>query len=428
MVQKREKLSWAMFDFANSGYSTVVLTAVYSTFFVGVIAQELPSGDATFLWTLTIAIANAIVLFSSPLIGAITDFSRNKKYFLRITVLGCTLFSALLYFTSPGDIALSMLFVIIASVMFFSGENLIAAFLPEISKPEDMGKLSGYAWALGYIGGLLVLGTCLLYINAAQANGKTAAQFVPETMVIVAFFFLIASLPTFIWLKERGAQKLKPANTSYFSLGFQQLKTTWRHAHEHRDLFRFLITLFIYHCGINTVVIIAAIYAQEVMHFTTEDTIKLILVVNITAAIGAFIFGIVQDKFGSINTLRITLLIWISATSLAFFTESVTLFWVVANLIGIALGASQSAGRALVGMFSPAERNGEFFGLWGMATKLSAIVGPLIYGIIAYTTQGDHRFALLSTTLFFVIGIIMLYTVDEKRGRLAAQGQHSSRV
>ena len=422
MVRKREKFSWAMFDFANSGYTTVVLTAVYSTFFVGVIAQDLPTGDATFLWTLTIAIANGIVLFSSPLIGAITDFSRNKKSFLLVTVLGCTLFSALLYLTGPGDIALSMLFVIIASVMFFSGENLIAAFLPEISKPEDMGKLSGYGWALGYIGGLFVLGLCLFYINAAQANGETAEKFVPETMLIVAICFLIASLPTFIWLKERGSQKVKPANISYFRIGLQQLKTTWKQAHEYRDLYRFLITIFIYHCGINTVVIIAAIYAQEVMHFTTEDTIMLILVVNITAAIGAFIFGIVQDKFGSINTLRITLLIWIGATSLAFFTETVTLFWVVANLIGLALGASQSAGRALIGMFSPIERNGEFFGLWGMATKLSAIVGPLIYGLIASVTQGDHRLALLSTTLFFVIGIIMLSTVDENRGRLAAHG------
>lgn len=420
MVKNREKFSWAMFDFANSGYTTVVLTAVYSTFFVGVIAQDLPTGDATLLWTLTIAIANGIVLFSSPLIGAITDFSRNKKQFLIATTLGCTVFSALLYFTGPGDITLAIIFVIISSVMFFSGENLIAAFLPEISKPEDMGKLSGYGWALGYIGGLLVLGLCLFYVNLGQANGETAEEFVPVTMLIVAICFAIASLPTFIWLKERGAKKVKPKNISYFSLGFRQLKTTWKQAHQYQDLFRFLVTLFIYHCGINTVVVIAAIYAQEVMNFETADTIKLILVVNITAAIGAFIFGSIQDKLGSINTLRITLLIWVAATTLAFFTESVELFWVVANLVGFALGASQSAGRALVGMFSPADRNGEFFGLWGLATKLAAVVGPLVYGGIAYLTQGDHRLALLSTTIFFVLGIIMLFTVNESRGRLAA--------
>jgi len=423
MVEKKEKFAWAMFDFANSGYTTVVLTAIYSTFFVGVIAKDLDEGTGTLLWTITIAIANGLVLFISPLIGAITDFSRNKKYFLLISTVSCVIFTALLYFTGPGDVPLAICLVILSSVMFFSGENIIAAFLPEISKPDDMGKLSGYGWTLGYIGGLLVLGLCLFYVNWAQANQQSAEQFVPMTMVIVAVCFAMASIPTFIWLQERGAQQIKPPSQSYMKIGFQRLKDTWQHAHKYQDLFRFLITLMIYHCGINTVVVLAAVYAQEVMGFETQDTIMLILVVNVTAAIGAFIFGTVQDKIGSINTLRITLLIWVAATVLAFFTETVSMFWVVANLVGIALGASQSAGRALVGMFSPPERNGEFFGLWGLATKLAAIIGPLSYGFITYITQGDHRLALLSTTVFFVIGIILLYTIDEKRGMLSA---HSS--
>jgi len=424
MVEKREKFAWAMFDFANSGYTTVVLTAIYSTYFVGVIAKDIEDGTATLLWTIAIAVANGIVLFSSPLIGAITDFSRNKKSFLVITTLLCVIFSALLYFTGPGDVYLAILFVIISSVMFFSGENIIAAFLPEICEPEEMGRLSAYGWSLGYTGGLLVLGLCLFYVNWAQSQQQTAEQFVPMTMLIVAMSFGLASIPTFVWLKERGAQQIKPAHISYVTIGYQRLRETWSHAHKYQDLFRFLLTLMIYHCGINTVVVLAAVYAQEVMGFETQDTIMLILVVNITAAIGAFIFGIVQDKIGSINTLRITLLIWISATVLAFFTQSISMFWVVANLVGIALGASQSAGRALVGLFSPPERNGEFFGLWGLATKLAAIIGPLSYGLITYITQGDHRLALLSTTVFFILGIALLYTVNESRGRLAAKALH----
>ncbi len=421
MVKKREKFAWAMFDFANSGYTTVVLTAVFSTFFVGVIAQDLGTGSATLLWTITIAVANGIVLFSAPLIGAITDFSRNKKSFLLITTLGCIIFTALLYFTGPGTITLAVILIILSCVMFYSGENIIAAFLPEICQPEDMGKLSGYGWALGYVGGLLVLGLTLFYVNFAQANGESAEHFVPVTLLIVAGCFALASLPTFVWLKERGATRSKPAELSYITLGYQQLKETWKQAHKYQDLFRFLIALMVYHCGINTVVVLAAVYAQEVMHFQTQDTIQLILVVNITAAVGALFFGIVQDKFGSINTLRITLLIWIAATTLAYVTQSVSLFWVVACLIGIALGASQSAGRALVGLFSPPERNGEFFGLWGLATKLAAIIGPLSYGFVTFATQGNHRLALLSTTLFFVAGLILLYRVNEKRGKLNAK-------
>ncbi|MDX1811565.1 MAG: MFS transporter, partial [Gammaproteobacteria bacterium] len=240
-------------------------------------------------------------------------------------------------------------------------------------------------------------------------------------ILIVAVCFALASLPTFLFLKERGNFNQKPQNISYFSIGFKRLKSTWQHAHLYQDLFRFLIAMTVYYCGINTVVVLAAIYAQQAMGFETEDTIKLILVVNITAAFGAFVFGFIQDKLGSIKTLTITLLIWISATLLAYFTETVTMFWIVANMVGLALGASQSAGRALVGLLSPMERNGEFFGLWGLATKLAAIIGPMVYGLITFLTRGDHRLALLSTIVFFVVGLLILLTVNEQRGREAAK-------
>lgn len=419
-VTKRELFSWAMFDFANSGYTTVVLTAVFNTYFVGVIANNATSGSATLLWTITIAIANALVLFSAPIIGAISDYSRNKKVLLLISTIGCVTATGLLSFTGPGDIVLAMTLVVIASFMFFTGENLISAFLPEISTPENIGKISGNAWTLGYIGGLLVLGLCLMYINWAKSSNLEAEVFVPHTMLIVAVCFALASLPTFIWLKERGAHQIKPDGENYLFIGWSRLRDTWQHAHLYQDLFRFLTAMTVYYCGINTVIVLAAIYAQETMGFQTEDTIKLILVVNITAALGAFLFGILQDKIGSTKTLILTLFLWTFAMFLAFFTSSVAMFWVVANLVGLALGSSQSAGRALVGLFSPVERNGEFFGLWGLSTKLAAIVGPMVYGLITYITDGDHRLGLLSTTLFFITGLIILFTVNENRGKEAA--------
>ncbi len=421
-ASNKEIFSWAMFDFANSGYTTVVLTAVFNTYFVSVIAKNTDDGMATLLWTISIAIANACVLFSAPLIGAIADFSRNKKRLLLITTIGCVFSTALLSLTGPDDIGLAMLLVIISSFLFYSGENLISAFLPEITNKNSIGKISGFGWTLGYVGGLLVLGLCLLYIDWAKSQQWQAEVFVPHTMLIVAVCFALASLPTFLWLKERGHRQLKPANISYFKLGLSRLKTTWQNAHQYRDLLRFLIALTVYYCGINTVVVLAAVYAQEAMGFTTEETIKLILVVNITAALGAFIFGWLQDRLGSILTLKLTLCIWVLATLLAFFTTSESMFWVVANLVGIALGSSQSAGRALIGLFSPVERNGEFFGLWGLATKFSAIIGPLLYGLITFITAGDHRLALLSTCIFFIAGLIILFSVNEKRGIAAAHG------
>lgn len=412
-----------MFDFANSGYTTVVLTAVFNTYFVSVIAQNSNlenSGTGTLLWTIALAIANALVLVSAPMLGAIADHSAAKKRFLVLSSLGCIIFTALLSIPAPGDVALTMILVILATFMFSTGENLIAAFLPEIAPPEHAGRISGYGWTIGYLGGMLVLGLCLLYINSAQAQGKTAAEYVPVCMLIVAASFALGTLPTFLWLRERAKPSVY-APGQLIQAGFQRLRLTLNHAHHFTDLFRFLLALTIYHCGVNIVIVLAAVYAQQVMGFTTSDTIKLILVVNITAALGAFTFGQIQDRLGSVRTLALTLCIWVVSITATYFVESRDGFWLVANLIGIALGSSQSGSRALVSQFSPPQYAGEFFGLWGLAGKLAAIIGPLSYGAIVYLSNGDHRLSLLFTVVFFILGLIALLTVNEKRGKQAAE-------
>ncbi|MDH3311338.1 MAG: MFS transporter [Gammaproteobacteria bacterium] len=421
-VPRREVLAWAMYDFANSGYTTVVLTAVFNAYFVAVVASSGRDldGSATLLWTLAMAITNMLVLVSAPVLGAIADHGAHKKRFLAFTTVGCVLFTVLLGFVGPGDVVLGMVFVILATLMFASGENFIAAFLPEIADQNEMGRISGYGWSLGYIGGLLVLGLCLVYIQWAQSQGETVNEYVPVTMWITATMFALAALPTFIWLRERAVSQPLAPDENYFRIGFARVRHTFVHARQYRDLFRFLVTLAVYYCGINAVVVLAAIYAQETMGFSMQENIILILVVNITAAVGAFLFGLVQDRLGSVRTLGTTLVIWISALVLAYFIETRAGFWVVANLVGLALGSSQSAGRALVGQFSPPTRSAEFFGLWGLAGKLAAVIGPLVYGLVTYLTHGNHRQALLATSGFFVAGLLLLATVDERRGRTAA--------
>jgi UMF1 family MFS transporter len=410
-----------MYDFANSGYTTVVLTAVFNAYFVSVVAAGSDTkGVATLLWTVATAIANALVLLSAPVLGAIADHGAYKKRFLALTTVGCVIFTAALAFAGPGDVALAMTFVVLSNLMYASGENFIAAFLPEIATKKNIARISGYGWSLGYVGGLLVLGMCLAYIQWARAHGDSAAQYVPVTMWITAVMFALAALPTFIWLRERATPKTSEIKQSYFRVGFARVRHTLRHARHYRDLFRFLVTLAVYYCGINTVVVLAAVYAQEEMGFSMSENIALILVVNVTAAIGAFGFGLIQDRIGSVRTLLITLGVWIVALVTAYFVESRAGFWIIANLIGVALGASQSAGRALVGQFSPRERTAEFFGLWGLFGKLAAVVGPLTYGAVTYISHGNHRLALLVTAGYFVVGFLLLLTVNERRGRAAA--------
>ena len=435
LAPKRELFAWAMYDFANSGYTTVVLTAIYSVYFVAAIATTDSSspGQAELLWTITISLAYFLVLLSAPILGAIADYRAGKKRYLAITTIICVAATLALGWVGPGQIVLAMTFMIIGTTAFALGEGLISAFLPEIAVPAHMGRISGYAWTLGYLGGLVVLFWCLAYVSWAQGQGQLATQYVPVTLWITAASFALAALPTFLWLRERA----QPANgrdrphrvggrdggRNYISIGFDRVRQTLRHARQYQDLFRFLTAMAVFYCGIYTVIVLAAVYAKQVMGFDTRETITLILIVNITAAAGAFAFGWVQDKLGSIRTLYLTMLIWIAALLLAFAVRDRGDFWLVANLVGIALGSSQSAGRALVGQLAPAGRSAEFFGLWALAGKLAAIVGPLSYGLITYLTQGNHRAAMLSTTSYFILGLLLLTRINERRGRAAAQGR-----
>jgi UMF1 family MFS transporter len=415
-VHPLEVWSWAMYDFANSGYTTVVITAVFNAYFVAEVARNAPW--ATFAWTCALAVSYALIIVTAPVIGAYADARAAKKKLLVVTTVGCIAFTAALALVRPGDLWLAVLLIILSNFFFGTGENLIAAFLPEIARGEGMGRVSGWGWSLGYLGGLVSLGCCLAYVSWAQARGLSAADFVPITMAITAALFAAASLPTFLFLRERSPAAGQSGN--YLKQSVARLRETLRDASRYRDLRRFLICIVFYQAGIQAVVALAAIYAQQAMGFTTKETLALILVVNITAALGAFLFGHVQDRLGHVRTIAVTLLGWIAAVLLAWLAHGPLLFWVAANLVGLCLGASQSAGRALVGYLSPLSRSAEFFGLWGLSVKFSAILGPVTYGLVTWLSGGDHRLAILLTGAYFIAGIGILIRIDVSRGRAVA--------
>jgi MFS transporter, UMF1 family len=414
-VRKREVLGWAMYDFANSGYTTVVITAVFNAYFVSVVASQ--ADWATFAWTAALALSSLAIMATGPLVGAWADVHAAKKRLLAVATAGCVIGTLGLALVGPGEWMLGIVLVALSSYFFGTAENLVAAFLPEIARGESLGRVSGWGWSLGYLGGLLVLGLCLAYVTWAQSRGESASQFVPVTMVITSVMFALASLPTFLWLRERAVRRSAPGA---MRAAYVRVMHTLRHAGEHRDLRRFLVCLVFYQAGVQTVIALAAIYAEQALGFSTQDTIVLILVVNITAAAGAFAFGLIQDRLGHVRTIALTLGAWILVVVIAAASETRGAFWIAANLCGLCLGSSQSAGRALVGYLSPADRRAEFFGLWGLAVKLSAILGPITYGSITWLSRGNHRLAILCTGLFFVVGLVILKGVDVRRGRAAA--------
>jgi len=411
-VKLREVWAWSMYDFANSGYTTVVITAVFSAYFVGAVAGKAPW--ATFAWTAALSLSYLLILLTAPLVGAWADARAAKKPLLAAATLGCVVFTAGLWFAAPGAVVAALVCVVLSNYFFGTGENLIAAFLPELAESKAMGRVSGWGWGFGYLGGIVALGLCLAYITWASARGQGAGECVPATMLITAACFALAAPPPFLWLRERA--RPHPGLPGPWA----RLLRTAREAARFADLRRFLLCIVFYQAGIMAVIALAAIYAQEVMKFTQAQTITLVLVVNVTAAAGAFGFGYLQDAFGHVRAMALILVGWIVMIGIAYVADDAPTFWVAANLAGLCMGAAQAAGRAFVGYLTPAAREAEFFGLWGLAVKLASIFGPLTYGAVTWIFAGDHRLGILSVGAYFVVGLLLLSGIDVERGRRAA--------
>ena len=417
-VRPREIWAWAMFDFANSGYTTVVVTAIFNAYFVAVVAQGKDWG--TFAWSGALALSYFLIMVTAPAVGAYADAYAAKKKLLLFSTMGCVVFTAGLALVGTGDLYLAMALLVVSNFFFGTGENLIAAFLPELAQGEAMGKVSGWGWSIGFIGGLVSLGASLAYVTWAEGQGQSATQFIPVTMLITAALFALSAVPTFLILKERAVPQPHLIGRGVVTEALGRLGDTLHHARRYRDLARFLVCVVFYQAGIQAVIALAAIYAQQAMGFGTKETIMLVLLVNVTAAAGALIFGHIQDRLGHVRTIGLTLLGWMLMIVLAYYADTPGKFWLAANITGLCLGSSQSAGRALVGYLSPPQRSAEFFGLWGLAVKLSSILGPLTYGLVSWISRGDHRLSMLITGSYFLAGLLLLMGVNAERGRHAA--------
>ena len=417
-VRKREVFGWAMYDFANSGYTTVVITAVFAAYFVGGIAGQ--AEWATFAWTVALSISYAIVMLTMPTIGAYADLRGAKKRVLMLVTACCVVATAALAFAQPGSVALAMVLIIVSNAFYNYGESLTAAFLPELARPDALGKVSGWGWGFGYFGGMLALGICLGYVLWAQSQQIPASQFVPVTMLITAVLYGSASLVTFRLLRERAQPNPRALEQGGLLASLRQLRTTFSQARRYRDFMGLLACAVFYQGGVAVAIALAAIYAESVIGFQPQETMVLIFVLNFAAAAGAFAWGYLQDRIGHKVALGSTLVGWIAVCVIAALSQTKGQFWWAAAIAGVCMGSSQSAGRAMAGMFAPARQLAEFYGLWTFAVRLASIIGPLTYGAITWATGGNQRMAILSTAVMFVVGLGLLVKIDVQRGREAA--------
>jgi UMF1 family MFS transporter len=312
------------------------------------------------------------------------------------------------------------IFFIIANIGFAEGNVFYNAFLPEISTDQNIGRISGLGWALGYIGGGALLAINLVMLKYPEGFGFPTGYFtVQDCFLSVAFWWLIFSLPLFLFLKERSHAALPSIERSSFLEGYRRLQHTFRRIKTFKELTKFLFAYLIYNDGIETVIVMASIFGANVLGMKTNELIVFFLMVQGIAFVGAMIFGFLADAIGSKRTVIISLGIWVLivlwAFQLGIIWDPKTEYWILGVLVAIVLGGSQAASRSLQGLFTPDANSAEFFAFFGVSGKFASIFGPLIYGILIAIT-GSVQSGVLSVLIFFVVGMIILWTVNEKKG------------
>ena len=403
-VRKREIFGWCCYDFANSAFITVVVTVVYGPYFTGVVAAGWAGANT--LWSVILAASQVVVMVFGPALGVLADVTGSKKKFLLSMMWVCSAATAALWLTGPGTVALAAGLVIVAYAAFSFGENFCASFLSELSTPANCGRISGYGWSFGYLGGLGALGLAMLVLSVSPDG-------VRWVFVVTALFMVAATLPVLLLLRERKQPESHVAR--WWQLGWESVLRAARDLPQHRDLLRFFWAFLLYMSGLGAVVAFAAIYSVEVLGFTTGENLVLFASLQISSALGALAFGWWQDRAGSVNMLTAALLLWCLVAVGAYFCQTKEGFFLVGNVAGLAIGSCQAGSRAVVSLLSPRERAAEFFGFWGVFGKFAAVVGPLFMGVLA--DMFDLRVAVLSTLVFFVGGLLVLRTV-----RMSARG------
>jgi len=405
--------TWCFYDWANSAFTTLIVTFVYSTYFVGEFVAD--SGRGTALWSYAVTISAITIAMIAPVAGALADRGDRRRYLIGCTLL-CVLMIILLTFIKPGQpgaVLMALGVFVIANVAFELALVFYNAFLPSIASVEKIGRISGYGWGLGYVGGLICLALALpLVLSDPPPFGlsETEGFNIRAVNIVAAVWFLVFSIPMFLTVRDERVldSDIKPR------MLLSNFKRTITYLKSYRDVVRFLIARLIYNDGLVAIFAFGGIYASVTFGFTVGEVIIFGIVLNAVAGLGAWLFGFVDDRIGGKTTIQISLIFLAAFTLLAGLAPSRQWFWLAGCGIGLFIGPNQSASRSLMGRFTPKAHESEFFGFFAFSGKVTSFLGPLLLGILSDVY--NQRVGVISVLLFFLVGGFLVWRIDEKRG------------
>ncbi len=417
----KEHLGWYLYDFGNSAYAAVILLAVYSAYFKGTVVG---GAEGSRYWGIAVGIAMLTTAIIAPILGAIADFSASKKRFLLIFSAITWVFTGLLFFVEKGNVLIGMVFFIIAEIGYRSGQVFYNSLLPEITEPEERGRVSGNGWAIGSLGGILCL---LILLPIIVIIGGTLV--VRLSFVFTSLFFATAAIPAFLWIKERAVAKELPDGKTYLSYAFSRIVETAKSLGNYKDFLRFIIAFLVYNDGILMALNFAAIIGAVLFGMDQTQLIIFMIVVQVTSVIGAYVAGIAGDKLGFKRSLIYSIIMMILVIIGMLFAQNLTQFFIVGAFAGFALTGVQSVSRTLVGYFAPEGRSAEFYGFFAVTGRTSSFIGPTVYGFLAFEAarwyennrglstllaeQAGQRIAIGSIIIFLLLGLFILLGVKD---------------
>ena len=398
-MNNRQIISWCLFDFANSSYAAVIAAVIFPVYYAGVVVGN-TTGQGDLWWGRAVSLSMLIIALSSPFLGGIADYAGLRKRLLALYTVVCVTAVSAFTLLSPGAVVAGFILIVLANVGMEGGLVFYNSFLPRIAPVEYQGRISSWGFGVGYAGSIASL---LIALPLAQSGRYELIW------VVTAAFFAVFSIPAFLFLPDEAAARvpLSRAGLQGTRQAWETIRRLWRRT-ESRT---FLIAYLFYEDGVNTVIVFSSIFAATTLHFGTGELIGLYITVQITALIGAFVLARPVDTWGPKKVVMLSLVLWTLVAVTAYFVQTKQQFWAVACIAGTGLGTVQAGTRAFFTQFVPPGGEAEYFGVYSLVGKTSAIMGPLVFGFVS-SAFGNQRPAILSIALFFIIGLLLLSRVN----------------